>query len=409
MASAGSDRITVINPSPGGGTSAPATFTVQAAPPPTYVRSIAGITDARDILSDRGLIYLTMPSTDPNYPNTLLPVDPVAGTIGKPIQTGRDPHLMSVSSDDAHLWVALDGDSTVERFSIPAFTQDFIMPVPGIATDTAFPQQAISIDAAPVSPHALALVAGNWQLSVPSDGTYVFDDNVQRPTFIPSWTTAGVPEIDWVQWGMDDTTIFGNEYSTIDQGGIYQLAVDASGVTYTQTNGGMNIQPYMPLMDRNNGILYSNLAAYDPATGAFLGGFDSPPGSGYFTCAPDTTTQRYYCATGYFDGPSDVLLWDLWVYDLNTYKFIERSNYGWSSSESGGGTASFTGIPQKIVRFGNAGLALITRTDSGFGPGGFFLFDGNAINPNTPPDTTTGTAGAACEGESGECAQFPVN
>ena len=91
----------------------------------------------------------------------------------------------------------------------------------------------------------------------------------------------------------------------------------------------------MPLMDRDNGVLYSNLAAYNPTNGAVLTQFAGPSGAGSVACTPFTTTQRYYCAFAFFIGSSDVLDYELWVYDLNTYAFIERVDFGTSSSASG--------------------------------------------------------------------------
>src|SRR6185437_16338055 len=50
------------------------------------------------------------------------------------------------------------------------------------------------------------------------------------------------------------------------------------------------------------------------------------------------------------------------------------------------------GRPLRLVRWGNAGLALLTYAGPYYGNGGVFLIDGPAVNPNAPPDTTSGTS-----------------
>jgi len=88
---------------------------------------------------------------------------------------------------------------------------------------------------------------------------------------------------------------------------------------------------------------------------------------------------------------------------LNTYALIDRSYFGFLQGESGGNqpNSSITGAPRKLVRWGNAGLALITTSgaefgtplsDSPDGAGGIFLIDGAAVNPNAAPDVASGSS-----------------
>ncbi len=399
LASAEKVQITVENPSPGG-LSAPLTFTVAAEPPPTYVRTVAQIADAKDILSDptRGLIYLSMPTTDVLYPNSIVSLEPVAASVAKVTPTGQGPYMMSSSLDNSHLWVTLDGDYAMERFSLPGLAPEFTVPAPVVG---GAPQQVVSIDAGAVSPRSVAIVVGLWAIYPPYNGVYIFDDNVQRSGNLPAWMSGG-PPIAWARWGPDDSVLYGGY--DFNNGSISILNVTSSGIAFEGSNG--DSAPWRPLMDRKRNILYDNSIgmAYDPPTGKLLGRFPLP---GSNACTEDATLQRYYCATAYFNGGSNVLLYELWVYDLNSYEFIDRFYFGWRSSGSGGGNAAFTGQPRKLVRWGNAGLALITTDDGmGFGPSGLFLFDGNAVNPNVPPDVASGTMGASCAGMTGTCSQF---
>lgn len=400
LASAAIVQVTVENPSPGGGLSSSLTFTVAAAPPPTYVRTVLQISDAKDILADpvRGLLYLSMPATDSMYPNSIVSLEPIAAGVARITPTGQGPYMMSASLDNAHLWVTLDGDYALERFSLPGLAQEFTVSTPLVG---GVPQQVISLDAGAASPRSAAIVVGLWDIYPPYDGVYIFDDDVQRPGNLPAWM-AGGPPIAWARWGPDDSVLYGGY--DFNNGSISVLSVTSAGITFESSNG--DSAPWRPVMDRKQNILYDNAVgmAYDPPTARLLGRFPLP---GSAACTEDGTLQRYYCATAYFDGGSDVLLYELWVYDLNSYAFIERTYFGWRSSGSGGSNAAFTGQPRKLVRWGNSGLALITTDDGmGFGPSGLFLFDGNAVNPNVPPDVSSGIAGASCVGETGACSQF---
>jgi trimeric autotransporter adhesin len=94
IASAGSANVTVTNPSPGGGTSAAATFTIVAAPAATnWVRAVAGVATPQDVVWDavHGKLYASIASTDTVAPNTIVAINPVAGTAGTPVAAGSAP------------------------------------------------------------------------------------------------------------------------------------------------------------------------------------------------------------------------------------------------------------------------------------------------------------------------------
>jgi hypothetical protein len=101
----------------------------------------------------------------------------------------------------------LDGDNSVQRFLLPGLTKDISFPVPLDSTNA--PQQAVSLQGAPVNPHTVALVAGTIDESPPGNGIYIFDDAVQRPTSVAGYRNGG-PMIDWIQWGLNDSTIYAN-------------------------------------------------------------------------------------------------------------------------------------------------------------------------------------------------------
>src|SRR5438132_9137129 len=99
-------------------------------------------------------------------------------------------------------------------------------------------QQAVSLEAARSNPHTVAVDVGHWGYSPPGWNVFVFDDSVQRQAAV-NVLAAGLPKIDWLQWGKDDSTIYGTQYTTIDSpGGVVSMNVNSSGVALLPGDGG---------------------------------------------------------------------------------------------------------------------------------------------------------------------------
>jgi hypothetical protein len=390
VSSVGNAKVTVANPSPEGGTSAAITFTTVAAPAAiNWARAVAGVATPQDVLWDaaHGKLYASIASTDPAAPNTIVAINPLTGTAGTPIATGNNPDLLSISSDSSYLWVGLDGDNAVQRFLLPGLTKDISFPVP--LDSSGNPQQPVSLQAAPVSPHTVAVVVGHWQYSPVGEGVYVYDDATPRATSVPAWINGG-PMLDWLEWGANDSTIYGSQYTTIDAGGVAALNVTSAGVSLKSYNGGQVGPPYFSQFDANNGLLYSLGETFNPVNGTLVGSFDLPIGQE--ACTADPSLGRYYCFVVYPDDGTDVNLFELWVFDLNTYALLNRVYFG---ASAGVPISPITGAPAHLVRWGNAGLALTSFTQPYAGNSGLFLIDGAAVNPNVPPDAASGNSASS--------------
>lgn len=386
ISSVGSAKVTVVNPGPGGGTSAALTFTISAAPPVNmWVKSVGGVSTPQNLVWDsvHSQLYVSLASTDTVAPNTIIPVDPVTGAAGTAIPAGNNPDLLSISSDSSYLWVGLDGDNAVQRFLLPGMTKDISFPLP--LNPSGSPQQPVSLQAAPASPHTVAVIAGNWGYSPPGDGVYVYDDAAPRPTSVLGYQSGG-RMIDWIQWGANNSVIYGSQYTTIDAGGVATLNVATSGVSLASYNGGQVGPPTFTQYDSTNGLLYSDRAVFNPANGSLVGTFDSP--ATRQACTPDSSAGRYYCVVAYNVGGTDVSAFELWVFDSTTYAVLNRVYFGASAGQP---LSSITGQPTHLVRWGNAGLALTTITAPYLGNGGLFLIDGAAINSASAPDFSSGT------------------
>lgn len=385
LSAAGTASVTVANPAPGGGVSASRIFTILTGTAPTaWVKPIAGIVVPQDVVWDaaHGMLYLSVSSTDPAAPNTIVPVNPITDTAGASVPAGNNPDLLSISSDSSYLWVGIDGGNAVQRFLLPGLTKDisFLLPV----DPSSNPQQAVCLQAAPNSPHTVDVIAGNWTLSPPGDGVYVYDDATPRPTSVEGYRSGG-PMIDWFQWGANTSALYGNQYTTIDAGGVATMNVNSTGVSFVSYNGGEVGPPYISQYLPANNLLYSLLGIFNPTNGSLVGTYNSPLFPlGEDACTADSSTGRYYCVVA---APVDPSFFELWVWDLNTAALINRVDLGTTNGQP---SPSVTGQPTHLVRWGNAGLALTTITAPYLGSGGVFLIDGPAVNPNSAPDYVSG-------------------
>jgi IPT/TIG domain len=391
LASVGSAKVTVTNPSAGGGTSAAQTFTIVDEPTSaTWVRTVTGISAPQDVVWDasHGMLYASVGSADTVSPNTIIALNPVTGAAVKTVDVGNNPDLLSISSDSSYLWAGMDGDSAVQRFLLPGLTKDISFPVP--LDPSGNPQQAVSLRAVPVSPHTLALVAGHWFYSPVGEGVHVYDDATQRPMSVPGWGPfGGGPMIDWIQWGANDSTIYGNQYTTGDAGGVATLNVTSSGVLFATYNGGQ-IGPGYTQYDSNKGLLYATGSyffgrTFNPVDGSLVGSFRLPL-LGREACTADSSLGRYYCVDVHAIIGS-LYQYELLVLDLNTYTLLDRVYFG---TNAGQPISPVTGAPARLVRWGNAGLALTTNTQPYYGNGGVFLINGSAVNPKAAPDISEG-------------------
>ena len=393
LTSAGTASVTVTNPGSGGGASSPQVFTIVAEPAATTrLRAVPGITAPDNTMPDsaenvvwdaaHGRLYYSNAYTATTPSNTIAVIDPIAGAVVTSVPAGNDPDLLSISSDSSYLWAGLDGDHAVQRFLLPGLTKDISFPVP--LDSSGNPQQAVSLQAAPGNPHTLALIAALWNESGAFNyGIYAYDDATPRPVAI-SGPIPNVQSLQWLQWGGGDSTIYANTFNAYDYDFIAKLSVSSSGVSFSNYHEGTAAIGYTEY-NSAKGLLYSYASAFDP-NGNLAGLFNISPAPfqssilGPRACTADSSLGRYYCVQA---GQNE---WEMWVFDLTSYALLDRVYFG----SFGQPTSPITGYPHHLVRWGNAGLALSTKTYGGFGDGGFFLIDGAAVNPDAAADVSAG-------------------
>ncbi len=153
----GEVSLTVSNPAPGGGSSVPVVLTryevlnVDAA----FLATVPG----------SKFLYAAIPSSSPTNPNTVIPINPATGALGKPIPVGQNPTLLAASSDGSYLFVVANQDQTVQRINMSTQAVDETFPFPPNNTDCCGALSGTDLHGIPGSPEEVVLA-----LDVPGYG-----------------------------------------------------------------------------------------------------------------------------------------------------------------------------------------------------------------------------------------------
>jgi len=382
LASAASYPVVVTNPVPGGGSSTAVSFSVVSQS--TFLRSIN--LPANDIKWDatHGLIYASLPSSDTNG-NSVVAIDPVAGTAGTPQPAGSNPDPLAISGDASYLYVGLDGTGAVERFNLPSMTLDTGLSLQ-LPISSEFGQQvALSLAAAPGSPHTIAAILGNYSWGPPNTGgTVVYDDATPRPANIP-FNDASDSSL---QWGSTASVLYAND--AFDTGNdLYAMSVNSSGLTLKSDYGYLVPTQYGRIhFDPSSGYIYADGGlVVNPSTGNDVGNFNLGALVGYYSplCAPDTQNGVIYFlgqTSAQYSAGSGVTIQ---AFDAKTYQLLATLP-----------VPEVTGFPGQFLRWGNAGLAFTAGTTQRFAEppqaGPIYLIDGSFVMTTLPVDSTAGAA-----------------
>jgi hypothetical protein len=170
----------------------------------------------------RGLLYLAVPASAPDHPNTITEFDPATGTVGASIAAGMDPTELALSDNDEFLYVSERGDNAVRRYKTAPLMADISIPL-GLDTThpTNYPLFAKDLSVQPGHPHTIAVRRSNLQFSPDARGAALFDDAVQRPNIaFPNSS----PSVGYITWDPDGSRMF--TYG-------YILNLDSTGFTTT--------------------------------------------------------------------------------------------------------------------------------------------------------------------------------
>jgi len=381
VAGVSSVQVTVANPTPGGGQSSGVTFYVTSG----TTRLVGIPANANDIVWDAGdsRIYASLPSASNASGNSIVVINPVTGTMDTIQAASNGPNLLALSSDGSYLWVGEDGSNAVQRFSLPSLTPDITIPLP---PPTIFgPTTAIALEAAPGSPHTVAVLEGNIDTDA-SDvvGAFIYDDTAERPVGVLPFAASGpfsTVTLSWMQWGANASTLYGG--NSLIPPEFYSMDVGTSGVvaqddyTYALNGNGH--------FDAATGYLYGDDGqVVNPVTGEAVGNFNVLADFSYYTiCTVDSSQGVVFFFGEFYNVGGFGGVFGIEAFDQKTFKLLRTLVL----PDAGG-------VPVNFIRWGNAGLAInfVPLSYAAVVPfnGSIYLIDGSFVNSAEKADLSSG-------------------
>ena len=379
LATAGTVSITIMNPTPGGGSSTALTFEINSAG--NHLTKIN--TPVNHIVWDttHGSLYATLPNTGANA-NSVAAIDPITATVGTPVAAGNTPDLLALSTDDSFLYVSLDGTPSIVRFHLPALTLDssFNLHLPTSYSNGA--ETTLSMAVAPGSPHTIATIFGQLNTTPPTDGTFIYDDTTARASSVSSYNESSTSLV----WGATASALYATDTGS-SGADLFINTVNSTGVTLAQDYGGLMYTANGTLhFDPVSGNIYSDDGhVADPANGNLVGAFNLNSLEGLSVhCMPDVANNMVFFLgqnTTQFNAGSGVTIL---AFNATTYQLVDTLLLN-----------DISGYPLDFVRWGNAGLAF-TMTPYWFNvpiqSGPVYLLDGSFVSASAKPDFTAGTS-----------------
>lgn len=278
-------------------------------------------------------IYTSVPGSAGGTGNSVVPVDPLTGTIGAPIFVGSEPRRLAISDDGQFLYVGLDGAAAVRRVLLPAQTAEIQFE---LGSDPFFgPFTVDDLEVQPGNPSVLAVSLKNSGISPRHAGVAIYDDGVQRPLVTERHTGSNV-----IEFSHDPTRLYGQNVESTEFG-FRRMHVSDSGVEVVDVTRNL-IQGFFTDIEFDGGLIYAASGqAVDPEALAMVGTYPVPF-LGPTLVEPDTEAGLVYFLSGN----------TLFVFDLDTFTLV---------------SPPFTipgvfGTPTSLIRWGVDGLAF--RTDA---------------------------------------------
>ncbi|HEY2017880.1 MAG TPA: choice-of-anchor D domain-containing protein, partial [Bryobacteraceae bacterium] len=383
LSALGEFPLTVVNPTPGGGSSTPVTMTTFEQLPvnPNALVSVPAT----------GLLYAAMPSTDATNPNTVLPINPATGNLGTPIPVGQNPTLLAPSSDGNYLYVANATDLTVQRISLQSNSVDETFPFPlnPDCTGCTLPP-AVDLKSVPGSPQEVILSQGAEISLYNSSGLVNY-----IPT-TPIYSALG-PAFGSMAFAGNPVTLYAEPFTDVQNPFFNTAQITNSGLSWTEPTGytGPPAASYGSQVVSDGNLLYTDSGEiWNPVTQSMIGTFPVNISYGeYGDLAIDTTLgQIFATGLGTFPGPPD------------TYIALAISSYGLSSHAAQQTVAFPINASENydLARWGSNGFAFVV-SNLFSGSSGVYLVRSSALagdvsNPVpglssiTPNSATAGSA-----------------
>lgn len=215
IAQMGQAKVTVFNPTPGGGETQPTVFTI-------YEKLGFAVKDIIYNPHD-GLIYASIPNSSTSNPNTVVSLDPSTGVFGTFIPVGTDPAKLALSDDGEFLYVGLNGENSIRRVVLASGVPDIKFSLGSDPTYGVYNAQDIQV--IPGSPHSIAVARVFPHGDPNSGGIAIYDDAVKRPAELSHQDTFGDFSGHALRFAGDPFKLY-----LVTSPFFFRLSIDASGV-----------------------------------------------------------------------------------------------------------------------------------------------------------------------------------
>jgi trimeric autotransporter adhesin len=208
------------------------------------------------------MIYASLPSSYGTNGNSIAVINPSTGAITGYHFAGSEPNKLAIDSTSKYLYVGLNGNGSVQRLALPAFTPDINIGL-GRTTNSS-PNLAGAIAVSPTNSHMIAVALGNGCCGYGGPLEFFTDSS----KLASSVTSPGANQIIFA----NGTTLYGYYPGTLSQVNVTSTG-GTLGQTWTDLVTGSAISYSGGL------ILGGDGQEFNPVTGLLLGTFDT--GSAY--------------------------------------------------------------------------------------------------------------------------------
>lgn len=293
----------------------------------------------KDIIYDplTEMIYASVPSSAGSLGNSIIPIDPLAATIGTAVFVGSEPGELARSDDGQFLYISLDGAAAVRRFRIPTQSPDIQFSLGSDPFFGAFFAEDIEVQ--PGNPNVVAISLKFLGLSPRHAGVAIYDNGVQQPNTTPGHTGSNV-----IDFAADPVRLYGYNNETTEFG-FRRMLVDASGVSIVDATPNL-ISGFNVDIEFDAGRIYATTGvAFDPEALMIVGTY---PVEFFGTrlVEPDTAEGVVYFLSGN----------RLFTFDQDTFTLVGPPLT----------IGDVSGTPSSLIRWGVDGLAFRTDADQVF-------------------------------------------
>ena len=301
-----------------------------------------------------GMLYASTPARAGASGSSIVPIDPVAGSIGAPVSMGSEPGTLALSDDGQNLFVSLESAFAIRVFDVPTQTPGLEF---SLGSDPFFgPYLAEDIEVQPGNSGVIAVSLKFEGVSASHGGVAIYDNGVMRLNATPK-TSSG----NRIEFSSDPSLLYAY-YNQSTEYGFRKIAVDANGATETSVH--RFISGFSVDIEYADGLIYSTMGrVLEPNIPSVVGTFPEVS----FARGVQIDAAR---ALAYFLDSNEIL-----VFDSTRFTLIDRI-----------AIPGISGTPGSLVLYGPGMLAFRTSGDQ------VFLVDvGDAP---TSPTITTPIAGS---------------